>query len=146
MQNLTSTCRILYDNFAQTERDYRIKEAGLQREIEYLEGRVEELEEENADLQSSVDDLQREVENQNIDISDLEDQLIVIGDESREVERAHEQCRNELREVDGIIEDTYEQVHGMIRLLKERHSDMDYDVYTSMMNILLHSQSVLLRR
>ncbi len=143
MQNLTSTCRILYDNFAQTERDYRIKEAGLQREIEYLEGRVEELEEENADLQSSVDDLQREVENQNIEIGDLEDQLIVIGDESREVERV---VRNEFREVDGIIEDTYEQVRGMIRLLKERHSDMDYDVYTSMMNILLHSQSVLLRR
>jgi chromosome segregation ATPase len=146
MQNLTNTSKTIFDQFSQTEREYRNKEAELQREISYLEGRLQEAEEETADLQSNIEDLQEEVADQNIQVSDLEDQLVVIGDESLEVERVHERRRDELQEADGIIEETYEQVCGMIRMIKEKHADIDDAVYADLMRMLRSSQSVLLRR
>ena len=45
MQNLMCASRTLFDEFAQTEREYRAREAELQREIDALRTRVAELEE-----------------------------------------------------------------------------------------------------
>jgi hypothetical protein len=56
MQNLMCASRTLFDEFAQTEREYRAREAELQREIDALRTRVDEVEQENRDLQSSIDD------------------------------------------------------------------------------------------
>ena len=45
MQNLMCASRTLFDEFSQTEREYRAREAELQREIDALRTRVAELEE-----------------------------------------------------------------------------------------------------
>jgi hypothetical protein len=56
MQNLMCASRTLFDEFAQTEREYRAREAELQREIDALRTRVDEVEQENRDLQSIIED------------------------------------------------------------------------------------------
>ena len=132
MQNLSRASKVMFDEFSQTERDHRNKEAELQREIKSLESL-------RNNLRSTAKSLSKEVASAELMVEELETELA-------DLERTHERQRDELRDADEIIEEAGDQVLYTIQWLYGMRSEMNEEVYTSMMNILLHSQSVLLCR
>ena len=132
MQNLSRASKVMFDEFSQTERDHRIKEAELQREIKSLESL-------RNNLRSTAKSLSKEVASAELMVEELETELA-------DLERTHEQQRDALRDADEIIEEAGDQVLYTIQWLYGMRSEMNEEVYTNLMNMLRSSQSVLLRR
>ncbi len=132
MQNLSRASKVMFDEFSQTERDHRNKEAELQREIKSLESL-------RNNLRSTAKSLSKEVASAELMVEELETELA-------DLERTHEQQRDALRDADEIIEEAGDQVLYTIQGLYGMRSEMNEEVYTNLMNMLRSSQSVLLRR
>lgn len=132
MQNLSRASKVMFDEFSQTERDHRNKEAELQREIKSLESL-------RNNLRSTAKSLSKEVASAELMVEELETELA-------DLERTHERQRDELRDADEIIEEAGDQVLYTIQWLYGMRSEMNEEVYTNLMNMLRSSQSVLLRR
>ncbi len=132
MQNLSRASKVMFDEFSQTERDHRNKEAELQREIKSLESL-------RNNLRSTAKSLSKEVASAELMVEELETELA-------DLERTHEQQRDALRDADEIIEEAGDQVLYTIQWLYGMRSEMNEEVYTNLMNMLRSSQSVLLRR
>jgi hypothetical protein len=161
MQNLTYASKAIFNEFSQTEREYRNKEARMQREIDRARMTTEDMRTEQrthytreAFMQRQLDSSNERIEELLADVvqeaaiheRDLEELEGNMAEETSKLERLCEERGNELQDADGIIEETYEQVREMIRLMKNRRSDMTDEVYTNMMRMLNTTHSVLLRR
>ena len=168
MQNLSATCRVLYENFSQTEREQRNKEADIRREVErarmtaedarsrlhteqtehhaleaHMRRQIVSLDARIEDLMTNVDQLEAAFDEQALEHEENQEEM---AEETSKLERLCEETQDDLRKANEIIEEAGDQVRELIRLMKERHSDMDDGVYTSMMRLLNTSHSVLLRR
>jgi hypothetical protein len=161
MQNLTYASKAIFNEFSQTEREYRNKEARMQREIDRARMTTEDMRTEQlthytreAFMQRQLDSSNERIEELLADVvqeaaiheRDLEELEGNMAEETSKLERLCEERGNELQDADGIIEETYEQVREMIRLMKNKRSDMTDEVYTNMMRMLNTTHSVLLRR